>query len=136
MRFRPDENSWSHVQPNPCSKLPKKVIAAHEIRTPGERALESRRIKADALSADSCGKLQLPTLAERWCIYGIHVIEKRTERQLPLVKVLAGAESRVKTDSQVVIEKKVQAKSRIRSAANGLQGISALWASHCGNAGR
>ena len=80
MCFWPDENPWSDIEPNSCSKLSEKVIAAHEIRTSGERALEIRRIKADALSADSRGKIQLRVLAERRCIDGIHIIEKRTER--------------------------------------------------------
>lgn len=120
VRFWPDENSWGDIEANPCSKLSQKVIAAYEIRTPGERALEVRRIKADALSADSRRKIQLRVLAERRRIDGIHIIEKRTKRQLPLVKVLTGAESSVKADSQVVIEKKIQAKSGICASADSL----------------
>ena len=40
---------------------------------------------------------------------------------LSLVKVFAGAKSRVKADTQIVVEKKIQAKCRIGSSADGLQ---------------
>src|SRR6185312_9791034 len=128
MRFRPDKNSRGNVQADSSAKLPKEVIAAHKIRTAGERALESRRVKADALSSDSGGKFQLGTLAQWRRIHCIHVIEKRPEWQLPLVQVLFGAKSRVKTDSKVMKEKKIQAKGRVCAAADGLQIGSAGWA--------
>lgn len=136
MRFRPDENFWGHIQPDGGAKLSKEVIAAHEIRTAGERALKSRRIKSHTLSPDSRGKFQLRALPQWWCIHGIHVIEKGPERQLPLVKILVGAESRVKSDSQIVKEKKIQAKRRICASPDGLQIGSAGWASQPGNAER
>ena len=80
MRFRPDENFGGHVQPDRRAKLSKEMIAAHEIRAPGDRALKSRRVKADTLSPDSGGKLQLRALAQRRRIHRIHVIEKGPER--------------------------------------------------------
>ena len=80
MRFRPDENSRRHIQPDGRAKLPKEVIAAYEIRAPGKGALKTWRIKTNALSSYSSRKLQLGPLAQRRCIHRIHVIEKRPER--------------------------------------------------------
>ena len=39
MRLRPDKDSRSHIKPDSGAELTEKVIAAYEIRTPGERAL-------------------------------------------------------------------------------------------------
>ena len=64
MRFRPDEDSWGHIQPDGRAKLPKEMIAAYEIRTPGKGALKIWRVKTDALSSDSRRKLQLGAFAQ------------------------------------------------------------------------
>src|SRR3979411_881708 len=97
-----DEDFWSHVETNGRPKLPKEVIAAHEIGTTGKRALKTGSVKAHTLSSDSSRKFQLGALAEGRCIHSVHVIEKGTEWQLPLVKILFGPKSRVEADSQVV----------------------------------
>jgi hypothetical protein len=80
MRFRPDENSWCHIQPDCRAKLAEEVIAADEISASGKGALKLWRIKTHAFSSDSSGKLQLRAFAQGWRIYRVHVIEKWPER--------------------------------------------------------
>ena len=75
-------------------------------------------------------------LAQRRPIDQVNIIEKRAEGLEALVKVLAGAECRIKPHAQVVIEEKIQAKCRIRSPANCLQRRSALWGDKSGNTER
>jgi len=137
MRLRPDEDPIGDIKPESPAELAEEVIAADEIRTAGKSAAgQEWRIKADALSADSSRQFQLGVLAQRRCVDQVNIIEKRTEGLKPLIKVLLGAECGIKPHAEVVIEKKIQAKCRIRSPTDCLQRIGTRWGDKSGNTKR
>ena len=137
MGFRADENSVGDIEAHGPAEMPQEVIAADKICAAGKRtAGKSGRIKAKAFRTQARGKLCLRALAERRSVHGIHIIKKWAEGLKSLIKVLLGAEGRIKTDADIVEEKKIQSKIWISSTANGLQRCRAGRTSNAGDAGR
>src|SRR5215472_4128157 len=118
--LRADKDGACHVKLHSAPEMAHKVIAADEIGKASELvARQKRRIETDALHADPRLQVQLRPLPQRGTINSAEIIKKWPERLNSLVQVLAGAESCVKTETNVMVKEEVQTETGEGTSADG-----------------
>ena len=84
--FRPDKYVVPHIKAQAASNMAQEMVAAHKVSTAAKSAaLQSCRVKVNALSTDSSLQFCLRPFAQRRRVDSVHIIEIRTEGLKALV---------------------------------------------------